>query len=192
MSCFDLRFVDLYLEGEVEAGERAEFEAHLETCPACRRVLEERRVLLAAFSSLPAVEVPSDFACAVMDRLPAHRRFAVGWVAAAGSAAASLLIGLLGFYLFTGQSLAEVLTSAGRSVMETVGLAVPVLAKMARLGGLILRAIPAGASAVLKGLGVASRFLSPAVLCLLLAGGCVLSFFFIVGMKKILYVGEKP
>jgi hypothetical protein len=105
---------------------------------------------------------------------------------------ASLLIGLLGFYLFTGQSLAEVLTSAGRSVMETVGLAVPVLAKMARLCGLILRAIPAGASAMLKGLGVASGFLSPAVLGLLLASGCALSFFFIVGMKKILVVGEKP
>jgi anti-sigma factor RsiW len=43
MECGDLaRSVDAYLDGEFDARERAEADAHLERCPACRALLESQ------------------------------------------------------------------------------------------------------------------------------------------------------
>ncbi len=70
----DLFNMDMYLEGELAPGERGLFEAHIKECPACRSSLEERSILLKAFSGLPPVEVPEEFAASVVELLPVRVR----------------------------------------------------------------------------------------------------------------------
>jgi len=50
-----------FLDGELEAGERAALEAHLPTCAGCRQALEDQQQLARAFAALPAVAPPPDF-----------------------------------------------------------------------------------------------------------------------------------
>lgn len=53
--------IGAFLDGELEAGERAALEAHLPTCAGCRQALEDQQRLARAFAALPAVAVPADF-----------------------------------------------------------------------------------------------------------------------------------
>ncbi len=53
--------IGAFLDGELEAGERAAFEAHLATCAGCRQAVEDHRQLARAFAALPAVAAPPDF-----------------------------------------------------------------------------------------------------------------------------------
>ena len=67
--------VYLYLDGELSAIERAAFEAHLNTCPACRELLAEAATLFADLASIETLPVPeadvSVMAQQVMEHLPA-------------------------------------------------------------------------------------------------------------------------
>ncbi len=121
--------MDLYLEGELAGTERAEFEAHLAACPACRLELEDRRLLDVAVSGLPPVEVPDGFAAAVMARLPGARRSGVGRVLAALAGTAAVLGSLLGYYLVTGRGLADFVGAAWRAGATLFGLTVRLAAK---------------------------------------------------------------
>jgi anti-sigma factor RsiW len=53
--------IGAFLDGELEAGERAALEAHLATCAGCRQAVEDHRQLARAFAALPAVAAPPDF-----------------------------------------------------------------------------------------------------------------------------------
>jgi len=53
--------IGAFLDGELEAGERAALEAHLPTCAGCRQALEDQQRLARAFAALPAVVPPPDF-----------------------------------------------------------------------------------------------------------------------------------
>jgi predicted anti-sigma-YlaC factor YlaD len=192
MSCLRPDRMDLFLEGELDGPERCDVEGHLAACPACRRVLEERRVLSLAVAGLPAIEVPSDFARAVMDRLPTERRPAFGWLASAATGTALFLAGLLGYHLLTGESLAGVLVSVGRSVIGFVSLVIPILAKVFKLVRVFIKVVADLGTALLKGLGVLASLLRPEILGLVLALGLVLFFLVFFGVRKIVSLGEKP
>jgi len=183
--------MDLYLEGELDAAERREIEDHLAACPSCRRVLEERRVIDLAVAGLPAIAVPPDFARTVLDRLPEEPRPAFGWLASVATAITLLLAGLLGYHLLTGESLAGVLVSVGRSVMGFFGLAVPLLAKVLELGKVFLRLARDFGAALLRGLQTVSSLFRPEILGLILALAFILLFLVVFGVRKIVSLGEK-
>jgi len=91
MNCHPAEAVYGYLDGGLSPAERASFEAHLAGCPACRAAVETRRRIAQAAASLPAIDLPADFAERVMSRLdevpapaPARRRTGfLAWLAAA-------------------------------------------------------------------------------------------------------------
>jgi predicted anti-sigma-YlaC factor YlaD len=183
--------MDLYLEGELDSAERRRIEEHLAACPSCRRVLEERRVIDLAAAGLPPIAVPPDFARAVLDRLPHEPRPAFGWLASLATAMSLLLAGLLGYHLLTGESLAGVLVSVGRSVVSFFGLAVPLLAKVLELGKVFIRLARDFGAALWGGLQTVSSLLRPEILGLILALAFILLFLVVFGVRKIVSLGEK-
>ena len=60
-----------YLEGELEAAQRARIDEHLAECADCARELRELRETVSLLHSLPDEEAPPRLADAVMDRIAA-------------------------------------------------------------------------------------------------------------------------
>ncbi len=192
MTCPRPDILDLYLEGELDAAERRECQAHLDACPDCRRALAGRRALDEAVAVLPPVEIPPDFAARVMERLPAEEAPARAWLAPAAAAAGLLLAGFLGVYLATGQSLMGLLMSMGRAFMGFISLVIPPLAKVLKLFPVFGKVVWDIAGALLRGLGVLSSSLKPEVLGLILAAGFALAVLTVFGLKTIESLGRKP
>jgi predicted anti-sigma-YlaC factor YlaD len=70
MDCKDLaEFLMTYLDGELTAAERAEFEAHLEICPSCIDYIEsyERTIRLEKeCEAAPKCEMPDELVRAIL------------------------------------------------------------------------------------------------------------------------------
>ena len=181
----------LYLEGELGPSARRELEAHLETCPACRGVLAERRLLHEAFTSLPPFDVPPDFALSVMDRIPDAVDEKAGWLAPLASGLAALVVGLLGFYVLTGESLSDVLVSVSRSFSSGFGRLLPLFAKLLKVGDLLLDVASGFLMMLGKGLVALLSSLGPDGIGLILGLGLLLSLLLFFGAKRLLSLGEK-
>jgi predicted anti-sigma-YlaC factor YlaD len=191
MNCLGPDRMDLYLEGEMDGTERREFEEHIARCPACREALEDRRVFERALSSLPDIEIPPDFARTVLDRLPASPAPAFAWLASAVIGATALLTALLGYYLSTGESLFGLLASMGRSVLSFVSLAVPLLAKVFSLGRVLIELAGDLGMALMRGLAVFSSLIRPEIFALALLLGLALALLLVLGVRRILFLGDK-
>jgi anti-sigma factor RsiW len=86
-----------YLDGELSAAERSEFEAHLVGCPTCREALARAQGLFVLLNGLSAAPVPAGFASGVMAGLPsAVQPRGVTWLLA-GQLVASVLCLVLSF-----------------------------------------------------------------------------------------------
>jgi anti-sigma factor RsiW len=80
MTCADRReALVAYLDLQLGAAERADLEAHLAGCDACRLALEAERRLSGALASLEAVEPPGDFEARFWARVARERDAPVGW-----------------------------------------------------------------------------------------------------------------
>jgi len=189
--CRSAETLYLYLEGELGPAERRGLEAHLEGCPACREALAERRLLHEAFTSLPPLEVPPDFALSVMDRLPEPAEARPRWLAPLVAATASLIVGLLGFYVLTGESLSDVLVAVSRSFSSGFGRLLPLFAKLLKVGGLLLDVASGFVTMLGKGLVALLSSLGTEGIGLILGLGLLLSLLFFFGAKRLLSLGEK-
>jgi predicted anti-sigma-YlaC factor YlaD len=190
--CRSAEALYLYLEGELGPDEARELEAHLAACPACREALAERRLLHEAFTSLPSLEVPPDFALSVMDRIPEAAEPKAGWLAALASGSVALVTCLLGFYRLTGQDLSEVLVAFSRSLGSGFGRLLPLLAKLWKLGDIFLRLTTDLALTLGKGLGFVSDLLGPGLLGLVLCLGVLITLLLLYGARRLLSLGERP
>lgn len=85
MNCPDLTEIYAYLEQELSQGDRERMEEHLENCPACRRLLADRRLYLQALTGLPLQEPPPDFTGRVMSGLPPLKSPARLWLVLTGA-----------------------------------------------------------------------------------------------------------
>jgi predicted anti-sigma-YlaC factor YlaD len=189
--CRSAETLYLYLEGELGPAERRGLEAHLEGCPACREALAERRLLHEAFTSLPPLEVPPDFALSVMDRLPEPAEARSRWLAPLVAATTSLIVGLLGFYVLTGESLSDVLVAVSQSLSSSFGRLLPLFAKLLKIGGLLLDVASGFVTMLGKGLVTLLSALGPEGIGLILGLGLLLSLLFFFGAKRLLSLGEK-
>jgi len=181
----------LYLEGELDPAERRGLEAHLEACPACREALAERRLLHEAFTSLPPLDVPPDFALSVMDSLPEPATVGRRWLAPLIAGTASLVVGLLGFYILTGENLSDVLVAVSRSFGSGFGRLVPLFAKLLKVGAILLDIASGFVMMLGKGLAALLSSLGTEGVGLILGLGLLLSLLLFLGAKKLLSSGEK-
>ena len=189
--CRNVEMLYLYLEGELDPAERRGLEAHLEACPACREALAERRLLHEAFTSLPPFEVPPDFALSVMDRLPEPAEAKARWLAPLVAGTASLVVGLLGFYILTGESLSDVLVAVSRSFSSGFGRLLPLFAKLLKVASLLLNIASGFLTMLGKGLVALLSSLGTEGIGLILGLGLLLSLLLFLGAKRLLSSGEK-
>lgn len=190
-NCSDAETLYLYLEGELDPFECRGLEAHLKSCPACREALAERRLLHEAFTSLPPFEVPPDFALSVMDRLPEAAGEKAGWLAPLASGLAALVVGLMGFYILTGESLSDVLVAVSRSFSSGFGRLLPLFAKLLKVGALLLDVASGFVTMLGKGLVTFLSSLGTDGIGLILGLGLLLSLLLFFGAKRLLSLGEK-
>jgi anti-sigma factor RsiW len=76
MNCEDAdRFLDAYVDGELEAGERSEFEEHLAGCAGCDEKIEGLRRFRSFFAAnAPRYPAPPDLRAKVLARLEVEKR----------------------------------------------------------------------------------------------------------------------
>lgn len=182
----------LYLEGELGPYKARALEEHVERCEACREALAERRLLHEAFTTLPPIEVPEDFARAVMDGLPEPEAARGGWLAPLLAAAASLVVGLLGFNLLTGTSLSDVLVAVNRMAGAALSGLLPLAAKSLKVAVLLLDVASGLAATLFATAGAAARALGPGGLALLVGLGGAVLLIALFGARRFLSQGEEP
>jgi hypothetical protein len=181
----------LYLEGELGPYEARKLEEHIECCAACRDALEERRLLHVAFTTLPPFEVPADFARSVMDSLPEPEVRKAGWLAPLIAGVAALSIGLLGFNLFTGTGVAEVLVAVNGFFGSALARLAPMLVKTLKLLGILLQVAGDLVRLAFAGLATFSRVLGPQGIALVLGLGALLTVLAVFGARRFLHQGER-
>jgi putative zinc finger protein len=111
MSHVDDGALHAYLDGELLPVERAQLEAHVAECPACRTRLEEERALVARAGQLLSLAQPVERPAPPMHQL---RRPRLAWrlqVPLAWAASVALAVGL-GYYLGNGSDAAAPRTLA--------------------------------------------------------------------------------
>jgi len=180
----------LYLEGELGPYDAAKLEEHVEGCAACRDALAERRVLHEAFTGLPPFEVPDDFARSVMDNLPEPEVRKAGWLAPLIAAVSALSIGLLGFNLFTGTSLLEVLVAVNGFFGSALARVAPLLAKTLKLLNVLLQVAVDLVRLGFSALTTLSRVLGPQGIALVFGLGALLTILAVFGARRFLHQGE--
>lgn len=181
----------LYLEGELGPYDAAKLEEHIECCAACRDALAERRVLHEAFTGLPPFEVPEDFARSVMDRLPEPEVRKAGWLAPLVAAVSALSVGLLGFNLFTGTSVLEVLVAVNGFFGSALARIAPLLVKTLKLLNVLLEVAGSLVRLGFSGLATLARVLGPQGIALIFGLGALLTILAVFGARRFLHQGEQ-
>jgi predicted anti-sigma-YlaC factor YlaD len=181
----------LYLEEGLGPYDAAKLEEHLDICPACRERMAERRLLHEAFTTLPPFEVPEDFARSVMEKLPEPAEAKGGWVVPLAAATASLVVGLLGFYLLTGQSLSDLLVAFNRTLGSAIAASLPLGVKLFKIVNLLLKVAFDLVSEAGAAIGTVARFLGPQGIALMLGLGGLLAVVAFCGARRLLSLGEK-
>ena len=181
MICLKLERLYAYLEGDLAGRDKKAVEDHVASCPACREALEVRRVLLQAAETLPAFEVPGDFARAVMDRIAPERSKAKtsGWLMAAAVGAATFAVALVATTLITGHTLSQLVLGLNRFLWSNLQGLTSVLTKGAKYVILTVKTLIQIAGEVLQILNTLTSFIGPeaqivfigATVLLVLGGG---------------------
>ena len=102
MKCEEVhRFLDTYLDGELDPARRLELEEHLATCPSCQSLLEERQEFRTFFAaSVPRYKAPPELAAKVLATVrreqakPRVSLFRQPWVYAAAVVAVTVFLAL--------------------------------------------------------------------------------------------------
>lgn len=186
MSCLSLERLYAYLERELSSPENRDIEGHLAVCPKCRDAVEERRRMLQAIETLPAFDVPPDFAKGVMDRIstaPEKVKVSfVHWLAAGVAGFLAFSAALAIFALLTGHGLSQFFIRLNHGLWSYVQVAVSGLAKFAKFVILAFKIAGQFLQELLESLRAFASLISPEAqvifvcssLLLVLAGGLLL------------------
>ena len=160
-------------------------------CPGCRERLAERRLLHEAFTTLPPFEVPPDFARSVMAGLPEPEPARGGWLAPLLAGTASLVVALLGFHFFTGQSLSGVLVACNRFFGSVLAVCLPAAVKTFKIAGILLKVAADLVEMLMAGAGSVARSLGPQGIAALVGLGGLLALLAFFGARRFHSPGER-
>ena len=127
-----------------------------------------------------------------MDSLPEPEDPKAGWLAPLVAATIALAVGLFGFYVFTGQSVFEVLIAANRFFGSVVAQVTPLAVKTLKIGTVLLKVAGDLVTMGFSGLTTFSRVLGPQGIALVLGLGALLSLLAFFGARRFLHQGERP
>ncbi len=181
----------LYLEGELGPYDADKLEEHLECCAECREALAERRHFHEAFTTLPPFEVPADFARSVMDALPEPEPRPIAWLGTLAAAATALGVGLVGFSLFTGLSVFDMLVGLNQFFGQAVAQAAPFIAKLVKMADIVLGVAGDLIGAGLTGLATFIRLLGPQGLVVVFGLVALLVGLAVLRARRFLNQGEQ-
>jgi predicted anti-sigma-YlaC factor YlaD len=192
MSCLRLEQVYLYLEGELDPSGFRVVEDHLNLCPSCRRAVEERRAIHEASLMLPPVAVPQDFSARVLARIPVRSSSPLARTMVFAAGIGTLAFTLLGAILVMGLRIPAFLVYLNRTLWNLLGRSGATLGKA--LG--VLSAGLKIAGELFGGLGKVletffASFLPEGTAAPALFLGLILSFLLVLGMRRLLFTGEK-
>jgi len=165
MTHLSLEQLYAYLEGDLSAREKQDIEAHLSLCPDCRNAAEERRRIIQAVETLPALDVPPDFAKGIMNRismLPKKAKVTVfGWLAAGAAGFLAFTGALAVFVLVSGQSLSGLFIRLNHGIWSYIKDAASATAKIAKFLILAFKIAWEFLGGILEGLGKFASLISP-------------------------------
>jgi hypothetical protein len=142
MSCLNADRIDRYIEGEMDPAAREDFERHLRSCPACRRAVDEWRLLAEAAAGLPPLELPSDFSRRVMARIgAAHGVSVFGWLFLGAAALVSLVSVGVGVLVLSGHSLTELVLGLEGFLVTTFKSGALVFGQVTSVIGLVVSVV---------------------------------------------------
>ncbi len=190
-SCPRPENIYLYLEGELGPYDARKLEEHVDCCPACRDALAERRLLHEAFTTLTPFEVPAGFARSVMDGLPEPEVRKAGWLSPLVAAMTALAVGLLGFRIFTGQNVFDVLVAVNSFFGSVIAFATPLAARTLKLGNVLLDVAGDLLTVGFAGLETCARLLGTGGVVLVIGLGSLLSLLAFFGARRYLRQGEQ-
>ena len=151
--CFKAEDIYRYLDDDLDRGAREGFEGHLGACPACRRAVEERRLIARAAADLVPLEVPPDFSRRVLARIEDRPRVSVfGWLALGSTAFVSLVAVVVGVFVLSGKSLAQLVAGFEGLVVNTFKSGALLFSKAAAVVGLVLNVFTHLLNAIWSGL----------------------------------------
>lgn len=178
MSCFNLERLYAYLEGELSSAEKQDVESHLATCQKCRDAVAERKRMLEAIDSLPAFDVPPDFAKGVMDRIsiaPAKAKVTIfGWLAAGAAGFLALIAALSIFALVSGQNLIQFFIRLNHGLWSYVKDAAFMLVKIGKYLMLAFKVVHELLGKILESLKVFTSLISPEAWAIFICGALLL------------------
>jgi len=185
MTCFTLAHLYDYLEGLLDEQQKKDVDLHLAACDRCRQTLEDRRLMLEASRSLPALPLPADFSRRVMEATFPRKRPQVRWLWASAVGLASLL--LVTFLLASagGRSWPALMTDSGRMLWGGIRSGITLVAKAARLIEALLQVVFELFRAIQDGMNAFSGLFSPTALALALAGMALLTAVSCLGFRKL-------
>ncbi len=191
MSCLRIDQIYLFLEGELSSAEVSTIKEHLSLCPKCKKAVEERRMLLRASESLPALETPPDFTRQVMRKIfPKKISLHSLLIAeAAGFSAEALMI--FAFFLLTRESLLSIVVGVNHVVRSFMLNFSVVSAKLVKLVYIFAEIILLLFKYISKGFFFLTTVLSADVQIVLIFITLILSFLLLYGVRKIILTGEK-
>lgn len=191
MSCLTIEQIYLYLEQELPEAEVKEIEEHLSLCADCQEALAERKYLLSAFDSLPDIPIPSNFTNQVMNQLTPQRLPLGKSLVIAACGAFSMILALLFVFIYSGQSLINLLISLNQSILSGLQNLTVAGAKALKLISLSVRVISQFFEFLREIFSQLTQILSPEAQIFLILATVIFSATAFYGIRRKFLLGEK-
>lgn len=191
MSCLKIVEIYAYLDGESPADQREKIERHLSACPKCREAVEERKLLTEAASSLPSLDIPTDFTGRVMAKIAPAKRHLPVWLIAFAAGLSSLVLLLIIVAISGGKYLLSLLTTLNHSMWEYAKNVAVFIAKLVTILSLAGKVLSLLTQPFYKGLTLLTTLISPGVQIFIITLTLVLFITFFYVLRKKFMMGEK-
>jgi hypothetical protein len=191
MTCLRAEQIYEFLENELPEKEVQALQEHISGCPACQRAVEERRLFLNAANSLPAWEVPQNFAARTTALIVSEKTSLKNVFSAFLTGFSVMLVFLFGFFLFSGQNLMSFLIGLNKTLMGAAKNTTLALAKFFKIASIAFKVVRQFFGYLLEVFTHLTSMLGPEFHFALIAVTLITSVILILRLRKKSWTGEK-